>query len=160
MTRTTATRWLKLARREETGNVVEEQKFPLTAAAWCSSGGCQPSAPPYPGHALPPARHGEEPVCAEPGRCGVGMARRERAGTEQGPSLAARRLVESPAWGLAPSPAAGCRTGKRNRNLCGMGGLRGCFALYEQSKTRVVWEGRRNSSINVVFGSVTLTFSL
>lgn len=35
MTRTAATRRLKLARREETGSIVEEQKFPLTAA-WCS----------------------------------------------------------------------------------------------------------------------------
>lgn len=48
LTRTAVTPWLKLARREETGSAVEEQKFPLTAA-WCSGAGATAS-PGSPGH--------------------------------------------------------------------------------------------------------------
>ena len=67
----TAARWLKLAHREETGSVVEEQKFPLTAA-WCSGAVCccQPStrhgtAPSRARTAAGTAWHGDEPVSAE-----------------------------------------------------------------------------------------------
>lgn len=43
LTRTAATRWLKLAHREETGSAMEEQKFPLTAA-WCSRATASPGS--------------------------------------------------------------------------------------------------------------------
>lgn len=79
MTRTAATRRLKLARREETGSIVEEQKFPLTAA-WCSGAApCAAASPllaatrpqpcphqcPYPFPVLPaPSMSmGQRPLC-------------------------------------------------------------------------------------------------
>lgn len=56
LTRTAATRRLKLARGEETGSIVEEQKFPLTAAWCCAAGHCQPLPAPIP---VPvPTQHG------------------------------------------------------------------------------------------------------